>query len=228
MTTSPARREAKKPPPRPYAAQPWEQQPWEKDSAYEAFFYYYLMQEERPRVKTAAYRSYATAKGKAIRIDKQGRTNIPNYFSAWMYGVNSANERPAGTVWENALTWDERVREYDKHLAAEAEEMWRARQLALRQKEWDSGQALLARAETMMMDFDPSRTEWTDDTIARHLKAAFELMRRAAGMPDKVEVINDWRKEIRLIGMNPDDVIETFAALITGSDSGDEPEKPDA
>lgn len=220
MSNKPAakrpREQARRPPRRPAGEDPWDQQPWEGENAYRAFFQHYLMQENKPRVVQRAYIAYLHEQGKQERRDRSGRVAIPNSFRAWVYGTNKYGERPPGSDYEGALSWQERAAAYDKALYAEMEEEWKARQQKVREEEWAVGDKLLTRARDMLERFDASDTDWTDDTIARHLDTAIKLKRRAAGMPDRVENVGQWRVELKRLGMNPDEFVEYFAALIAG------------
>lgn len=202
----------------------WERQPWENEGSHHAFFVHYLMQEKRPRSATEAFRRYATEKGLSLRLDKRGRTLIPDYFRAWLYGTDGNGERPEGSKHENALSWEERARLHDRAVTQEMEEAWRSRQQALREEEWAAGNALLERAQSMMDRFDIDATEWDESAIAKHIETGVKLKRRAAGLPDRVENAKQWRMELKQLGLNPDEVLEIFTAAIAQDADGD----PDA
>lgn len=215
----------KKPPPNLQQANAWDQQPWETDLAYMAFFKHYLMQEP-PRRITTAYTTFAAERGFSPRVNKHGHVSPPDNFRRWAYGVDSHNARPEGSLYENALTWEERAAAYDKMILKELEDQWRARQQGIRLQEWEAGDALMQRAQKMLDRFDVDATQWTDDTIARHVEIGMKLKRRAAGMPERTETPGQWRVEVKKLGIDPNEVLELIAGIIA-EDAGGETD-PDA
>lgn len=201
----------------------WERQPWDTAKAYDAFTYYYLM-EPHERTLAAAYKAFATKHNIPIkqRKDAPGSVDVPLVWRYWCAGTAANWQRPQGTAWENALPWRERAAAYDRMVASEIEAEWRSKQKELRRQEWKMGQALIERGESMLTQFQPDSTEWTEDSIARLIKEGLSLKRRAAGMPDKnVEVSRDWQKEMKALGLNPNEFVELFAGLLAAGAEGE-------
>lgn len=205
----------------------WERQPWETAKAFDAFQRFYLPLPLKERTVVNAYKAYAADKGLALRLQKsKGSIFVPGGFKCWSAGIDRHGKRPPGSK-----TWEQRAKERDtardRALAEELDAEWRERQKELRRQEWEQGQKMLDRAETMWTQFQPDSTEWTEGDVVRMIDAGLKLKRRAAGLPEKnVEITRDWRKEMVGMGLNPDEFLEWFAGLLAPGAGGEADAKP--
>lgn len=202
----------------------WERQPYETPAAW-AYFRIYLEQDP-PRSINAAYRAFKARKGHETARAKQA----PGSWRAIANGKRQNGEEIPG-----AMTWEQRAAAWEDHLDNLDRQKWAARRRELKEKEWEAGSALLAKAEQMLLfpvmaqkTEDETGTtiilpaDWKLRDIPAVVLAASRISRLAAEMStDNVSV--DWREEARKEGIsNPDAIyrklVEHFENELEGSD----------
>jgi hypothetical protein len=213
----------------------WELQPWDTSVSFDRFRNFYLTQEP-PRSLVVAYRRYRSSRGASDEQVQRIRA-APGTWKNWAYGRDSK-----GRLIPTALTWAGRARAYDVDLAdrrlREDEEKWEKRRTALREADWNAGEALRDRAKRMLLGmlfgkkteeiatkdgqtlitqviYEP--TKWTERDIMTAFKLASDLQRRGAGEPpNNPATKNDWRDEAQRAGFDPDLVRDYLMKFLAG------------
>lgn len=214
-------------------ARPWELQVWDSALSYKRFAEFYLTQEP-PRSVVEAYRLYRLKLGSAQDQVERIRS-VPGTWNNWAYGRDSK-----GVPIPGALTWAQRGRAFDieqaQKMMRDEEALWAKRRQELRHVEWEIGTALLARGKRMLSGllfrkvteettskdgktiiqqtiYEP--TGWGEREAMATLKAASELLRRGAGEPPNNAVIReDWRTDVRLAGVDPEELLDVVHQVL--------------
>lgn len=114
---------------------PWERQTWDTAKSHDAFHKYYLPQPQ-PRSIDLAYRVYlAEQDGHAVKEDwvipddyKSKRAN--GTWRGWAHALNKK-----GAI-DGAMKWADRAAAFDDFIKAQAEALWLARELEVRESDW--------------------------------------------------------------------------------------------
>lgn len=197
------------------ASKDWDRQPWDTETSYAAFVECYLAQAP-PRTIREAYMRWQTKRGHKIARAPSGKVTIPTTFYNWVHARDVYGQRPIGSAFETALTWVERAVSFDEDIYRKRLEAIRRKQSDLRDKEYDTGDVLLARALTMI-SVRPTPTDFQEADVTKYIDTAFKLMRRALQMPtdNKEIVMKQWRDALAEAGLDPDTVFEeTVNALV--------------
>lgn len=223
----------------------WDRQPWDTDTSYYIFQTYYLPMQPNERNLADAYRRYRLAKGLSKTTPAGTLINAPGAWKNWSEGRTSKGQKPAGTVFENSVAWPARARAYDTYLQEQArkaeEELWKQRQLQIRQREWDAAEELWERSKQMrrapvfrqtvtdVMREDGKtidRTiiiepaDWKEADVARTVEEASRLARKSAEMDQEKVSIGDWRQELAQAGIDPDFFYGLLVAAIAAQEAG--------
>ena len=107
--------------------------------------------------------------------------------------------------------------------------MWAERRKVIAEKEFVIAEKMLARAEEMLATplfrrtskdgkiiIEPTR--WTEADISRISRAASDLARRAANLPNNIVAVDDWRKSLEDAGVDAGEVFESIIATLAAAD----------
>lgn len=180
----------------------WERQPWDTDHAYRAFRDCYLSQPAPRRVLTA-FRHWCELR----QLSPKKRTSAQDYFVCWAQGYNSNGERPSGTVYEHAIPWKVRAQAWDTEQDRLTEAEWVQRRQQVKLAEFDMGETLRKRAQTMLSF--AITNDWKESDLNAHADLAFKLLRRSLGMEQGRTTIN-WRKDLQDAGADPTAIFENL------------------
>ena len=224
---------------------PWDRQVWDTDVSYYNFQTYYLALPANERNLQQAYRNYRASKGLQRVSIKGKKFHAPGNWRNWSEGKDPYSRRLPGSAFADALTWAERARAYDTHLATQAQkaaqELWTQRQLDLRAKEWEASSDLFERGKQMRRApvFRQTTTDvlsengktinrtviiepadWREADVSRTVEEASRLGRKAAEMDQEKYSVGDWRQELAQAGVDPDmfydRLVSTLAAIQAG------------
>jgi hypothetical protein len=148
----------------------WERQPWDTAASFAAF-QRWLLQDERPRSLDAAYRAHvgreSYASGTPLRASDAWRR--------WYQG-RDANGARRQYQSRPVPTWSDRAQAYDDHLAELDRVVWEQRRVAVREADWQAGEALRDLAAQVLAQ------------TPQFVKTARRLVKGGKGVPDR-EVI---------------------------------------
>lgn len=223
----------------------WDRQPWDTDTSYYIFQTYFLPMQPNERNLADAYRNYRLSKGLS-KVNPKGKLiHAPGSWQQWADGQNPKGHKPAGTVFENSVGWPARARAYDTYLQEQArkaeEEIWKQRQLQIRQKEWDAAEELWDRSKQMRRApvFRQTTTDtiqeggkvvnrtiiiepadWKETDVVRSVEEASRLARKSAEMDQEKVSVGDWRQELAQAGIDPDFFYGLLVASLAAQEAG--------
>lgn len=195
---------------------PWERQEYENDRMYGAFRYYANLSPV-DRTMKLAYKTFLTTTGKKV---PKGKFAAPDTWRNWSYGNDNAGNSIPG-----ALPWVLRARAEDDFKQDEIRRIQIERQAILKQREWDAAEKMFKRAE-QMLSFPLARTEtidpgngqpkqiiiepvnWKEEDVARTFATASKMARMSVDMPT-TQVKFDWRKDVALNGLDPEELLNS-------------------
>ena len=183
---------------------PWDRQPWDTDKSYVAFQECYLSQNP-PRTVVECFRRWQEMNNLQLKRNARGSILMNPGFYNWVHARNSSGQRPAGSVYDGALTWAERAAAFDQDVYDRRLLRYRRERVALRDKEFETGNTLLDRAMAMIATM-PNPNQFTEADIIKHVDVGFKLMRRALGMEERVVATKDWETALEDAGIDAQEV----------------------
>ncbi len=224
----------------------WDRQPWDTDTSYYIFQTYFLPMQPNERTLADAYRSYRRSKGvSSVSVNRSRKARSPGGWVNWHDGKDPKGRKPAGTVFENSIGWPARARAYDTYLSEQArkaeEELWKQRQLQIRQKEWDAAEELWDRSKqmrrapvfrqtttdtvqeggkTILRTIIIEPADWKETDVVRSVEEASRLARKSAEMDQEKVSVGDWRQELAQAGIDPDFFYGLLVASLAAQEAG--------
>lgn len=186
------------------AREPWHRQPWDTDDSFTAFQECWLTQNP-PRKVSEAFRRWQELNGRTVRYNDRGQLVMNPHFFNWTLARNEKKERPPGSVFDGALTWQERSDAFDRDVYDRRLAAIRRERISLRDKEFAAGDTLLQRALNMIAAM-PSPAQYTEADIVKLTETAFKLMRRALSMEDRTVAVRDWRTAFEEAGLDGEEI----------------------
>jgi hypothetical protein len=154
-------------------------------------------------------------------------------------------EASQAPLFENSVAWPARARAYDTYLQEQArkaeEELWKQRQLQIRQKEWDAAEELWDRSKqmrrapvfrqtttdtvqeggkTILRTIIIEPADWKETDVVRSVEEASRLARKSAEMDQEKVSVGDWRQELAQAGIDPDFFYGLLVASLAAQEAG--------
>lgn len=209
-------------------APPWEIQPWDTAKSWSYFTDFYLTLSREERSLANAYRAFrAKIGGKQVEKIRQA----PGSWQYYCAGCDPRGKRPAGSVFEFALTWPQRALLRDVDIEKKAQLALEQEIVEFKRREIRLGLKLLRRAEKMLRAplyvekvVDDGKTiivkpsDWAEGDIAKNAMAGSKLARLGYEMETERVTVGDWRQKLVGVGMDPEAFIKVIVgALATGN-----------
>lgn len=200
--------------------EPWERQDWETAAAWRAFQRF--IAQERPRNITAAYREDQAKRGK----DTAHITAPSGQWKVWAAGTHRGGQ---------GLSWKERERLYDQHMAALLQERKEAALVVYETEIMDmilgrDGRGVLTILRDMLdwpleiqereeggeiVIVSPAR--WTVGDVAKLMAAADRIMRLVAAVPTDRTEHSASSSSVEALAKLPEEILnERIAQLLRG------------